>query len=114
MIYDLSLSRDYVSNWGTQEAIRELLQNAIDSNSNGHEMYIDYNSNKELLTIGNKYTSIGSEELILGNSSKRNDSSQIGCYGEGFKLALLVLLRNGYKVWINNCKKKMVTKIWLF
>ena len=51
MIYDLSLSRDYVSNWGTQEAIRELLQNAIDSNSNGHEMYIDYNSNKELLTI---------------------------------------------------------------
>lgn len=110
MIYDLSLSRDYVSNWGTQEAIRELLQNAIDSNSNGHEMYIDYNSNKELLTIGNKYTSIGSEELILGNSSKRNDSSQIGCYGEGFKLALLVLLRNGYKIWINNCKKKWLPR----
>lgn len=99
-IYELSISKNYVSNWDVKDAIREILQNAIDEDTNGHEMYIEHSNN--VLTIGNMYSKIEQSQLILGNSSKRNDSSAIGSFGEGFKLALVVLLRNGHSVEIKN------------
>lgn len=99
MIYELSLSPNYVSNWGFKEAIRELLQNAIDAEKDGHEMKVDYNCNE--LTISSKGASLDASQLILGNSGK-NSSELIGKYGEGFKLALLVLERNGYHTTIFN------------
>ena len=89
--YELSLSRNYVSSWGIEEAIRELLQNAKDSNG---EDVIDIDKSSGTITITNKNTSIPSSTLLLGNTSKGDDLDKIGQFGEGYKLALLVLVLN--------------------
>lgn len=100
--YELSLSRNYVSNWGIDEAIRELLQNAKDSS--GQEK-IDIDKNNGTIYIENKNTSIPSSTLLLGNTSKKDDLDKIGQFGEGYKLAILVLLREGKDVSIKNGNK---------
>lgn len=100
--YELSLSRNYVSSWGIEEAIRELLQNAKDSS--GQEK-IDIDKNNGTIYIENKNTSIPSSTLLLGNSSKKDDLDKIGQFGEGYKLAILVLLREGKDVSIRNGNK---------
>lgn len=97
--YELSITRNYVSSWGMEEAIRELIQNAYDQ---GNE---DIDFGNGYISITNKNTSISSSTLALGTSTKRDDIDKVGCYGEGFKLALLVLLREGYNVSIYNGNK---------
>lgn len=97
--YELSITRNYVSSWGMEEAIRELIQNAYDQ---GNEE-IDFSNG--YISITNKNTSISSSTLALGTSTKRDSLNTVGCYGEGFKLALLVLLREGYNVSIYNGNK---------
>jgi hypothetical protein len=95
--YELSLSRNYVSDWTYIEAIREILQNAIDSNG---EMVVDFDNNR--LTITNKNCYIDKSTLVLGNTGKKDNREAIGQFGEGYKLALLVLLREGYGIHIKN------------
>lgn len=97
--YELSLTRNYVSSWGTIEAIRELIQNAYDEKNE------DIEFGKGYISITNKGVSIPSSTLALGTSTKRDDIDKVGCYGEGFKLAILVLLREGYDVSIVNGNK---------
>lgn len=94
-VFNISLSPNYVTNWGLSEAIREILQNAID----GNDMSITYD--EDTLIISNNDTKIDASSLVLGNSSK-TDGKHIGKFGEGYKLALIVLLREGYRVFINN------------
>lgn len=100
--YELSLSRNYVSSWGIEEAIRELLQNAKDSNG---EDVIDIDKSTGVITITNNNTSISSSTLLLGNTSKKDDLDKIGQFGEGYKLAILVLLREGKDITIQNGNK---------
>lgn len=95
-IIQLTISKDYVSDWGNWEAVREILQNAIDSK----EHKVEFSDNS--MTITSFDGVIDKKHLILGNSSKRDDDTKIGTYGEGFKLALLVLLRENKDVKINN------------
>lgn len=103
--YELSLSRNYVSNWSVQESIRELIQNAKDSDG---EENIIVDKNNGIITIINKNTSISSSTLLLGNTSKKDDLDKIGQFGEGYKLAILVLLREGKDILIKNGNK-----IWI-
>lgn len=109
--YELSLSTDYVSNWGITEAIRELFQNSLDqqsqnpSNVMSHNYFIDYGT----FRISSKESVLDPASLLLGYSTKRNDSNLIGQFGEGYKLAILVLLRNGKQVKIYNYGKR---EIW--
>ena len=95
--FDLPLARDYVAHWGLPEAVRELLQNAIDSDSP-----MEYAFEGSTLSITSRYTTLEAKTLVLGGSSKGNDRSKIGSFGEGYKLALLVLTRLGYAVEIHN------------
>ena len=38
--YEITISPNYVSNWGINEAIREILQIAIDADKNGYKKSI--------------------------------------------------------------------------
>lgn len=101
--YEITISPNYVSNWGINEAIREILQNAIDADKNGYKKSIYYSENT--LYINNEGISLSAKDLILGCSSKSDQDGMIGKYGEGFKLALVVLLRKGMNVYVDNNEK---------
>lgn len=100
--YELPISPNYVCNWGVNEAIREILQNAIDADSSGFRKEITYDSSTGVLRIKNSGTQLLLSSLVLGCSSKSNMEDMIGKYGEGYKLALVVLLRDGHDVIILN------------
>lgn len=84
---DLGISKQYVSSWSVEDAIRELTQNCID----GGDHKITYENDS--LTLINHNKSLSMEALALGYSNKINDPKQIGQFGEGLKLAALVLTR---------------------
>ena len=104
--YELPISLGYVESWGTREAIREILQNSVDANEMGYYKEINYDESIETLTITNKRAKLPISSLVLGGSSKRDMENQIGHEGEGYKLALVVLLRKGYDVTILNSDKE--------
>ena len=108
--YELTISPNYVSNWGVREAIRELLQNAVDANICGYSKIIEYDSNIQTLKIKNEGAKLPASSLILGCSSKGNNDNLTGQFGEGFKLALVVLIRKGYGVNIINSDELWVPK----
>lgn len=100
--YTLTISPEYVKDWSVNDAIRELLQNAIDQQSinPANSMLIDVDDNT--LTISNKTSSLSKSTLLLGGGTKSDTTDTIGQFGEGYKVALLVLLREGISVTINN------------
>jgi hypothetical protein len=97
-MYELPISKEYVHTWGIEEAIREIMQNAIDSETDGNPLQVTYEDG--LLSIRNYGCKLDISSLVLGNTGK-GDKKYIGTYGEGFKLALVVLLRNGLGVTIS-------------
>lgn len=94
--YVLPLSRDYVRHWGFVEAIRELVQNALDRGEWSHEFGDDS------LNIYSPNGSLNAATLVLGTTSKFGDAHTIGSFGEGYKIALLVLTRLGFQVGVFN------------
>lgn len=102
--YELPITRNYVAAWTAVEAIRELFQNAIDHDKNlwNVELVKDSREGEFLLTIISDGVRLSPKTLLLGHTSKADDDSAIGHFGEGYKLALLVLAREGYDVWVRN------------
>ena len=94
--YQFTLTDKYVSSWGYLEGIRELLQNAYD--------YGNYNISfdSDSILIKNFNDKIQIKTLLMGYGTKTNDKNSIGGFGEGFVLALLVLIRQGFTVRIDN------------
>lgn len=97
---EISLAPDYASHWGVWEAVREFIQNAVDTK----DFDVDYQSrhNESSVTITSRGGKIPVKSLLLGGSTKTDDSESLGKYGEGMKVALVVLLNNGKKVSIQN------------
>ena len=87
--HKMSLDANYVSDWTAQDAFRELFQNAIDWGNWSHSI------KDGTLCIISHNANLSPSTLLLGSSSKK-DGTTIGKWGEGYKLAMLVLVRLGY------------------
>ena len=97
--YPLSISPDYVSKWGFWEATRELLQNAFDQADQEPDTFVDFSYKDGVMTVGSSTGHLPIKSLLLGYSDKTDARGQ---FGEGLKLALLVLTRSGHSVMIAN------------
>ena len=95
--YILPITKNYVSNWTIFDAIRELIQNGLDGEG---AFSITYSLEEEKLTLQSKNTKLEPKKLLLGCSEKADGS--IGKFGEGLKLALVVLLREEKEIFIFN------------
>ena len=108
--FDLGMSINYCPTWGVVESVREFFENAHDEEivNPENKMYFGYNKDSKTLCIGNKNGRLTTNTLLLGQSSKRDSSETIGQHGEGYKVATVVLLRNGKTVKVYNRADKEV------
>ena len=97
--YELTISPDYVPDWGVWEGVRELLQNATDSEADGHPKSVWYDKECSTMYIANAGASLKRSNLLLGDTTKAT-KNMIGKWGEGFKLAFICLLRSGLNIRI--------------
>ena len=110
--YELSISADYVPEWGVTEAVREFFQNAVDEQTrdDSNKMFFDYDWNEQKIRIGNKHSDLDIKTLLFGVTTKKDDREMIGNHGEGYKIATVVLLRLGKSVVFQNYCRKEVWK----
>ncbi|OQC75270.1 MAG: hypothetical protein BWX44_00001 [Spirochaetes bacterium ADurb.Bin001] len=94
-----SISPNYVKNWTVEKAIREILQNWLDTRKEfGCKGKIRY---KDGITTAKDFgPGLEPRHLALGISEKGGDA--IGKYGEGLKLAMLVMAREGREMQIRS------------
>ena len=108
--YELTLTENYVSDWDFYDAIRELIQNGTDQEildtSNHFDMI--YDPGEKVLRFINATSKLKINTLLLGRSSKTNNSDTVGQFGEGYKIAALVLNRIGKTFTIYNNNKNEV------
>ncbi|MCM1221845.1 MAG: hypothetical protein NC548_45975 [Lachnospiraceae bacterium] len=109
--FELSISADYVAHWGIPEAIREFFQNALDEQTEdpSNVMFFDYDAQDQILRIGNQNSTLDAQTLLFGKTTKADNPKLIGHFGEGYKMATIVLLRNGKKVTFYNYNSR---EIW--
>ncbi len=101
--FTLPISPAYVAHWGLWEAIRELIQNAYDEQTRNEACAVEITHDSgDRIVIRTSIGKLTPESLILGNSDKRDDKKLRGQFGEGYKLAMLVLKRLGYGVTVLN------------
>ena len=109
--FELSVSPDYVSNWSIVDATRELFQNALDEQITNSDstMFFEYDG-EAVLRVGNHKSTLEIKSLLLGVSTKREDNKTIGKFGEGYKIASLVLTRLGKEVTFFNYGAREIWK----
>ena len=108
--YELSISADYVPEWGVVEATREFFQNSIDEQTRdgSNKMFFSYDSETQVMRIGNKHSDLDIKTLLFGVTTKAKDSEMIGNHGEGYKIATVVFLRLGKSVvFYNYCRREI-------
>ena len=106
MRIETTIATQYVPDWDVDKAIRELYANAVDvctdNESSKMEMinfdYPDNTQTTNCLAIRTTDSEISRRHLAMGVSDKSADT--IGNFGEGLKLACLVLARKGLNVKI--------------
>jgi len=90
------ISPEYVASWTPVRALCELIANALDEDPGARVDWAD-----GVLTIADDGPGIPEEGLVLGYSTKT--AQQIGQFGEGKKLAALVLTRSS-EVGVVRCE----------
>lgn len=102
--YELTLTPNYVSGWTFNDAIRELIQNGTDQEilDKDNKFSIDYDYKSKTLRLTNEKSKLKINTLLLGKSSKADNEDTVGQFGEGYKIAALVLNRLGKTFTIYN------------
>lgn len=100
--FELSLSTDYVPSWGVYEGVREIIQNALDSQEDGFPMrIIPPTDTNPTLTILNDGACLDRSVWLMGVTSKGSGDRR-GCHGEGLKVGALALARAGRRISLVN------------
>ncbi|SCI59943.1 Uncharacterised protein [uncultured Clostridium sp.] len=110
--YELTLTPNYVSDWTFNDAIRELIQNGTDQEilDKENKFKVEYNAKEKALRLINRKSVLKINTLLLGRSNKANNEDTVGQFGEGYKIAALVLNRLGKTFTIYNNEKREVWK----
>ena len=108
--YELTLTPNYVSDWTFNDAIRELIQNGTDQEvlDNENHFSIEYDRKRQVLQLKNSKSALKINTLLLGRSSKAGNDDTVGQFGEGYKIAALVLNRIGKTFTVLNNEKNEV------
>lgn len=85
------MTKNFRKEWGVADAVRELVQNCMDNSL--CKSTFEFTKEKSLVITTYGYT-LPQEVFALGESQKENSHSR-GGFGEGFKLAMMVLEREG-------------------
>lgn len=97
--FDVNLAADYeIDRWDVWHMIREFVSNALDAVSNDSQK-VTISSETGFVNIadhGKGYPIVFAKRI--GASSKREDASSIGQFGEGTKMAILTALRKGLEI----------------
>lgn len=108
--YELSLTQNYVADWNYANAMRELIQNGIDQEviDKNNKFRIEYDSTREVIRLISPKSKLNINTLLLGTSTKTNNEATVGQFGEGYKIAALVLNRLGktFTIFNNNAKQR--------
>jgi len=89
------IGRNYLPDWGYQEALREIYQNFIDFGEYDEKVQdVPPFDNLKQITLSNDFIAHNLEFLKIGESGNRDNANAVGKHGEGLKMALLVLVRN--------------------
>jgi len=95
------ISDKYCENWTVKEAMREVIANALDTKES-----VDIHWSNGFGYVKNSGSVLGINHLLLGESTKSEDEWAIGQFGEGFKIAALVLVREGREFFIYSGGRK--------
>lgn len=108
--YELTLTANYVSDWTFNDAMRELIQNGIDQEvlDAKNKFSMEYDANTKIIRLISPKSKLSVNTLLLGKSSKSNNEDTVGQFGEGYKIAALVLNRLGKTFTIYNNEKKQI------
>ena len=111
-VQELSLHADALPHWGRKEGFREILTNARDEElKSGTPTTFTYKPKQRILRLENSGAVLPAEAMLLGFSSKRENPSFIGTWGEGLKLGVLALVRSGLSVRIRSGSEIWTPKI---
>lgn len=105
---ELTIKDTHVRSWGFVEAIRELFQNAYDNQVENPENEMFFSYHEGVMRIGNKTSKLETDSLLIGSSTKADNKDTIGQHGEGYKLAILILLRQNKTITFYNYGKREV------
>lgn len=90
-----AMTSDYRSNWNAVDAVREIVQNCLDNRTNPSKYFLGLDGRMVIETHG---FVLPLSTLAMGESEK--PSGAIGGFGEGLKLALMILEREGCGVTV--------------
>jgi hypothetical protein len=103
---------EYVRDWKRIHALREIISNGIDAEIEKRAtLNVRHDSRTQKLYVRNDRTKLDVKALYFGGTTKADDDRLVGQYGEGLKLAMLVLAREKVPLRIHNCDEDWDVKI---